>query len=1556
MPLFKINSGDLKYLSSKGINPKTIELLEGIRRTGGIVKNETDLEKIGITKDEIDKITNYLSTVQSESVPIIKTAIIETDLKGLTGYLLLVRYQNKYNLEFIEDVYFINSLDRVQIKYDDRVASENFILMIKSPNGEYVTFDSGSGNSTFSQINKENLDGTKLKISSIALIKTNSSRPIIPSILKGRILSNNPSRKLEKIQLVIEVAIVEPVTDADYFPICYAVSEQDGYFFTSQINFTEFESLKSARAKLGLLEIAPISIRLEDIVIMTTPSNGDVDAQTKTIKSLPEKIILYVNENDPKALVESDCDCKDLDFHEKKALDEFSFYTVVRTTEPLIQALEIDDVEEINLEDIVDEDPEIINKVSRIIVPKSVLNSFVKKHGNITKTNYVRLINESKAHALKVKNFQSSNIKTGRVDLDGTNGVDWDEKPTIYQATTIAHGHLLNFKQEWYNNGYSIGDLIYSLPLAPGQKKQIVTFDWDRKESASNVQQLDYQDALYGSLSRDRDVNEIARATLNENSSGESHSLTWGAGSGGGVGAIVPGAPVGALVGSAGGAGGGSSWASQTSSRSATASSEQYITDKTVQTANSIRSQRSTVIQTVSQGERFQVSAEVVANYNHCHAMTIQYFEVLRHFEIRTYLADVQECLFVPLKITSFDRKKTLRWRNILHKCLKKQSLRLGFDALERIDEEFESSNKNYYDEIDIPKNRYAEEKLEYIEGELFLEFQLTRPQNSELDEFVYANWKHLIPFIGDPLEFYNTFVKHEQKKDEAFVKHAGPKIAEAVFDEIRFFAIKNGQSISSRRLPVDATLLSEFKNKKLLNVSLRMSGPMTAEIKREDIDYVKISLDGSTNRSEELRILENNKSLKITVHSGSMRYRTKNLHEFLFRDSNIKNDLTLDGDDVRIFTPLSASALKNPRMNDVEISNSLLHHLNENLEYYHQCIWSRMDAQRRFMLLDGLIAPGKGNGRSVASVVENKLIGIVGNCLVMPVAPGFQLDPTLDDSINLFEHYYENPKDPIKLSLPTKGVFAEAVMGKCNSCEKKDESRFWRWEESPIPDNPTTINPFTMPTPENVQPNNLQPKDFPAPIINLQNSSAMPDPQGFGSLVNLLSNPNLFRDITGLTENQKNALAALQGAFGTAQFFGGKAADLTGKASELFAKNQLLEAKQKSFEQIKQAKENGLITEKQAQDLTQEAFKSILNPNESIALKTADNIAKVEQKVKDKKISDKEGEEAKKAIKNEGSVELERMKVEVDKDKALTKSLEHSSNAPISELLYESGNDRMKVSHGIVQVSHSDHLSYDYKFGLSESVGLNAKNLSHDVITVKERLSSLGFDWITINDSMDDDTIHVIKLFQSIIRGRDSINADGRIDVPGTTYYWLNADNAPNWLPLDDGSKTDKTFGYYNSTKLDQRDDNYFGTNWLIDTIKLAGSIYYENYLKFNVNASVIYINELSLPKGGTISQHTTHQTGLNADIRLPRTDGISGLIDYNSPLYDRDACRALIMAFNSCPLVKSVRFNDPILIGERICKFLKDHDNHLHIELLPPEIGKALFYSVPKSFNSFI
>jgi hypothetical protein len=98
-------------------------------------------------------------------------------------------------------------------------------------------------------------------------------------------------------------------------------------------------------------------------------------------------------------------------------------------------------------------------------------------------------------------------------------------------------------------------------------------------------------------------------------------------------------------------------------------------------------------------------------------------------------------------------------------------------------------------------------------------------------------------------------------------------------------------------------------------------------------------------------------------------------------------------------------------------------------------------------MLLDGFIAPNSG-GRSVASLIENRLVGIVGNCLVMPVARGFDLDPTFvqdpDNPVDLLDRYQPTtPMSPLRVAISTKGVFAESAIGACNSCEKKDVSRF---------------------------------------------------------------------------------------------------------------------------------------------------------------------------------------------------------------------------------------------------------------------------------------------------------------------------------------------------------------------------------------------------------------------------------------------------------------------------------------------------------------------------------
>src|SRR5437868_2465859 len=126
-----------------------------------------------------------------------------------------------------------------------------------------------------------------------------------------------------------------------------------------------------------------------------------------------------------------------------------------------------------------------------------------------------------------------------------------------------------------------------------------------------------------------------------------------------------------------------------------------------MQSASAVRALRSSVVHTVAQGETLRATTEVIANHNHCHAMTVQYFEVLRHLKLVHELADVQECLFVPLPMRGFDLAKALRWRESLQTYLKRNELAAGFEAARRV--------KTNWLQSDSPLDRYADETIKSL-------------------------------------------------------------------------------------------------------------------------------------------------------------------------------------------------------------------------------------------------------------------------------------------------------------------------------------------------------------------------------------------------------------------------------------------------------------------------------------------------------------------------------------------------------------------------------------------------------------------------------------------------------------------------------------------------------------------------------------------------------------------------------------------------------------------------------------------------------------------------
>ena len=836
---------------------------------------------------------------------------------------------------------------------------------------------------------------------------------------------------------------------------------------------------------------------------------------------------------------------------------------------------------------------------------------FYTEHDQI-KSTLMRLRMQIQRALARIQSIRKAYIRNhpGRVSLTVENSVDWDETPTIYENTTIAHGHILHLKQKWKADGYSLGDLLYSLPLAPCQEKQIAILDWDRKEKGSRDASSLSIDQLEAELSRDRDISEIIASSLTESmrASSSNETSSTSAGIGAGVGGFISGVLFGVAGGVAHSGASSSSSASQNSSRNLAASSLSSLRDNVTQSASSLRSQRSTVIQTVDQSEDLNIQTEVIKNNNHCHAMTVEYFEVLKHYALEQELVDVQECLFVPMPMGHFDHDKILRWKNTLSRAIHGRLLRRGFGAIERIENDYANS--------DFPDGPYSEEVIEEYSGHFTISFELQRPYIKEIDEATKTEEYDLsIPFPW----FLGRMVFHlerevpltEAEKDAIFEAQYAPDIVRTFIDTLHVYAV--AEDGTEEDLALDLTLLSNYRRGVPLRVSIA-SG----------------SLGGMTrSRIKHLRFraaTEVTASSRIILRSVYLHYRTTHLGEYILRNNRINNDvinvseapgLGTVTDTALIYTPMNRRELSNPKKEDQEAASALVDFLNENMEMAHKVIWSSIDSSRLFGLLDGYIAPN-ANGRSVASVVENRVSGIVGNNLVLKVVPGERLDPVFRHVEDLLAYYQPTTKpDPFRISVPTKGVYAEAVMGRCNSCEVIDESRHWRFTEQPCGTQPTAIETISGSS-RRSEPPELKPDALPASIISLQNAPAAPDPAGLGTALGVLGSDNLFKDITGLEGTQANALGALKTTAKSVTDL----ASISKDFANLAVMNNAKKDGSKQIEQIKKLNKDGYLDNDETRKQIKKVLDSYNNAASSVSKKSPDPKESVARKIAEKAIS----------------------------------------------------------------------------------------------------------------------------------------------------------------------------------------------------------------------------------------------------------------------------------------------------------------------------------------------
>jgi len=900
-----------------------------------------------------------------------------------------------------------------------------------------------------------------------------------------------------------------------------------------------------------------------------------------------------------------------------------------------------------------------------------------------------------------------------RVDLD--NLVAWqddDRGMTLFQAVTVATGHVLHYKSEFKADGYSLGDVVYSLPLAPGQKKEIVVLDASHRLMGTESQELSQGERLAAGILDERTIisglggriAESLRGASSANTSGISAGFgTGGQGYGGSGNQAGYGGSGSAVIGIAGGVSNSNSNAWQDSSRDISQHFAETLRQSIMQNADAYRQLNASVVTTVEEGQRYGVTSEVVANHNHCHALTIMYFEVLRHYAIFQKLSSVEECVFVPLLMTNFAAPNIYKWRSVLATSLlpmpadtylqslstatpyapQQHPLVRAFDANERI--------LTNYANVDYPVGAYDDETIQFIRGSMRIRVELPRPrtrfdrimslpvtkqidataladavQQFSRDSASYAAkaaftagiWTAFQPppEAPNPQEF--EVLKTEAVSDAFMSMDANyasvppaqsmriinfkpqPTAVTALItlmpaaSALEFFA----DNLDDRKQwqayaqilgysDVETMLNAYFKGNLIAEwdsifytdiaplifekIISRITLSECATDFSSDTKYkggeraIRLNVTGTASKKRnelplELKLAINDPNFKklqnyitFTVEDLTLTYSTAHYNGVLY-SGNINDDLF---DDTSLYIPETSEEKRNPRKEDAYLVYKLIEHLNSNIEHYNKALWSNLDPDRRYMLLDGFdiqIFNDYGlpiGRRSLASVVKNELITITGNSLVLPVAAGYRVSQSyiVEESadsvelVSLLDHYQPlTPIEPYRISVPTRGVFAEAVQGACNACEKIETDRLQDWNKFPNTDEPTSISPVVVPTPS-VADWKAAFKDLATPIVNIQNAPAAPAPAaGLAGLSDALTKSGVFKDITGLDANQQNVIRTYLSNQENAKAFGEM-------AKEMAMQQHNTQNSGKIMDQITAAKNAKDITPQEAGQLTKD-------------------------------------------------------------------------------------------------------------------------------------------------------------------------------------------------------------------------------------------------------------------------------------------------------------------------------------------------------------------------------
>lgn len=636
----------------------------------------------------------------------------------------------------------------------------------------------------------------------------------------------------------------------------------------------------------------------------------------------------------------------------------------------------------------------------------------------------------------------------------GDTPAEWSQ--LIPDGTKFAY--VDEYQANWYSLGHSLGGIQYSLPLAPGETVKLAVIDWSWDSLTTRDEKTKFSEEVLHQTHRDRTISETVKASLEEWQRGGSFM----AGLASSKGETSVSQYGNSASGTAFSLGGG--YSTSSGSRDLAAQNVQRLSDSFVQASSAKRELNSTVVIQARQEEKESIQTRTFSNYNHSHTLTILYYEVLRHYKVEVEWKRRRIALLVQSQSTDFKTisdTELLALRYRLEDSLLDQALKPAFSVLQKLEAELVFQIEHNISAATTPTEPWWEGNIEFN----IYEFGIRTGAKHTDDKVIFwirTNEGDLVRMFvhSDLNDYVNLGDRFNQDGHSWFFLIPERKIK---WKDIAGFAFE---------LPETPPAAGDAFN----------------DWSVDEITIKAFFDDG---------VIELAGDVKFGMHFNGVEHSSNSFTRIARPGSRAAT----------VFPPVAPK--KQLDKNELQLYNGLKAHLQQNAAYYQRLLSISRSPQDIQVELDSKPWPAGGDySQHVAPIV----LETFGNYVAYPF---------LDDTQELIR-----PREGERLerhaerlvTLPTRGVFAEGKLGHCNISEEIDNTRFWKWEEHPIPIQAPDIAPITAVTPQPQQ-TNIAAGAFPAALLSIVNPSPAPDPTGLGDALKLMAAGNIFRDMSGKTE-----------------------------------------------------------------------------------------------------------------------------------------------------------------------------------------------------------------------------------------------------------------------------------------------------------------------------------------------------------------------------------------------------------------------------------------------------